>query len=251
MKKRDIVLSCFIIFCCSLIGCINAMTGGNPLGSNKQSDIGRDKYDLKALLSPINEKINKVNETIEQLETEEGWAEFQEEFPYTDEFKGKKPNFKGRAGVMFFCYSEHGIVDKKSCKRGEELGSGKGTMKMISIAPLIEETGKPFVVREAMSEIITIDPNQKDLIKQFYFFGDPKFDLIYLTKLGLAIKQAQNDMSNPLKAAKLAGTVPEALCFVKNFTSLLADLGEGATTILSQTTKALKNPDPQIVEQQG
>jgi len=229
-----------------LSGCFSGL---NPVSvikgvtSSPQPDsVGQ--FGLKEYLYPINKRFEEVQAKFDALYTDEGWAQLVQDDPET--FKGKRPIVKGRSGAIYTCYSEAGTVSTDSCDVGKEADSEKKTLQIVSIAPLIELPNGvvPYAVRKTMLEIITIDRNQERLLKRSYLFGDPKFDLIYMTKLGLAIKQAK---ANPYNL-EVVKTLPTAVKFVAGFLKLLANLGEGATVYLGQVTEALKTPDPTVLK---
>ena len=192
---------------------------------------------LSGYLKPINKKLSAVQDKIDSLYSQDGWEKLVSQHP--DVFKGIKPEVKGRTGVVFYCYSPGGVVDAESCETGKER-SGKDILKVISIAPLIEAGGVlvPFVVRDTFVEIVTVDTNQVDVLKQVYFFGEPRFDMVYLTELGMAILNAQAQLFTG--NIRVIADVPESVIFVTTFLRLLFDLGEGGVEILNRATEALK-----------
>lgn len=206
--------------------------------------------DLRQLLQPINGKYKEVQTRIDYLFSEEGWADYMDALVRAGKIDRPKkmPKVKGKVGVIYFCYSEKGDVDTSSCETGKDL-SGDKVLQITSINPLIgtENAGRealvPFAVRDVMLEIVTIDPNQSDELRRAYFFGEPRFDLIYLTKLGYAIKQTKERVKRGGINAFDIKELAEASKFVTNFLKLLADLGDGTADILAQATRALRNPD--------
>lgn len=208
------------------------------------------RSDLRELLQPINGKYKEVQTRIDYLFSAEGWADYMDALVRAGKIvrPKKMPEVKGRVGVIYSCYSERGDIDIGSCKTGKDL-SGDKVLQITSINPLLgtENAGRealvPFSVRDVMLEIVTIDPNQSDELRRAYFFGEPRFDLIYLAKLGYAIKQTKEKVKRGGKNALDIKELAEASKFVVNFLKLLADLGDGTADILEQATRALRTPD--------
>lgn len=224
-----------------LVGC-KGESGGQLLGAALSVAGGTNRYanmpqyDLQTYLRPINDQLSATQNRIDKLYSTQGWSQLVAKYPKV--FKGRQPAIKGMTGVYFDCYSEGGVVDPSSCQQGKERGSSKATLKVLSIAPQYDAGNRliPFAVRETMIEIATVDPNQPGT-NQVYFFGNPKFDLIYITRLSIAIKQA-----GFRRDVRSIGQVVEATRFTVAFLRLLTQLGSGGAEILKKTTGAFENP---------
>ena len=198
-----------------------AMGGGGSSGGTQ--------YSLEEYVVPLNKKLAEIDKKLEEL-VKEGSQEIH-----------------GRISAIYLCgYSEDGVVDASTCSKGTTV-DGKKVPYIISVEPLVNVGGAliPFADREFMFEVATFDPNQKDPLKQLSFFGVtengvPKYDLLFLMKAGMAVKQAKDrGLSGPqgIKDAAIA------IEFLERFGKLMIDLGEGGGAILSKATGALNNPN--------
>ena len=216
-----------------LSGCLTpgaaGQLAGMAMGGGGSS--GGTQYSLEEYVVPLNKKLAEIEKKLEGLAEKES------------------KEIHGRIAAVYLCgFSEkdRGVVDYSTCKTGKTRGGDK-IPYIISVEPLTKDPGTgalvPLSKKDYMFEVATFDPNQPDPLKQLFFFGVrdkdgvPKYDLIFLAKAGMAIKQAKDrGLSNPKDAAI-------AIEFLVRFGKLMMDLGEGGGAILGKAMEALNNPN--------
>lgn len=223
------------------IGTISALDlggmfgGGNKDKAEVKGGQTESQFNLTELFDPINKKYVEVRKRIDE----------------------KFPNKEGMIGAAFWEYSKKGkgsVVIANSDKEDT-----KAEFTIFALCPqTISGNGKlqNEIYKDDIIEIMTIDKKAKSPLKKVYMLGDNSFDLIYMTKLGLAIKQTKEKVSKGgLAAIGAAKDAKAAAEFTANLLGILGDMAKGGSKLMSQNiamvTGALNNPDPKVVASKG
>ena len=191
---------------------------------------------LADLLAPINAKFDIFQATFERSKLD--------------------PQEDGKNSIIFAaiaCYYKEArikVTEDGSCGATDKDGNDISSGFLSTVAAVPANVGPGGAVTMAVEadkiqQLLTYDPNSKDLLKTLYMFGDERFDLLYVITVSAKVKSlTEASISNPMVMMSQGKEVIAGGTFVKNLFQVLGQAGETGGEIVSKVTEKLSGGAP-------